>query len=152
MTNRTFAYLGILLTACSAATDPPPQSGIASELQCENGAMMTFADLHAQVIGPACTGCHHGGAGGTAPDMSTAEKGLASTRGVASIGYAKTLKIVDPGAPHTSTMMLKVLGGDLKGFAGPNGETVGGGMPQVGTLSTAQKTAIRDWICSGAQP
>lgn len=135
-----------MLAGCSS--DPSPT---ADALECSGESPTTYEELRTQVIASSCSSCHHGKGNGVAPDMTSA----ANLRDIVSPRYAGdggTLKIVDPGAPRNSTMVLKVLGGSAKGFAGPNGEHVGGAMPLIGSLSTEQKDAIRHWVCAGANP
>lgn len=144
------------VAACGTDELSPPSDGaMSSALACTGESALPFTELHPQVIAPRCAPCHNGSAIAEAPDVSSAVVGLTALRDVVSpryAGTAGTLKIVDPGAPHNSTLMLKVLGGDPAGFTGPAGEDVGGAMPQAGMLSTAERDAIRNWICAGAPP
>lgn len=155
MTGARWAIAISLIAACGSDQETPIDAAIPGELACRSDDALTFAELHPQVIASACASCHNGVLVDSAPDMSTPSIALTAIRGVVSPRYAGpdgALQIVDPGAPQNSTMMLKVLGGAVKGITGPNGEDVGGAMPQIGSLSKSQKDAIRNWICAGANP
>jgi hypothetical protein len=143
----------LLLPACGGAggTD----GGTDPLLVCDLGAAPVLTDkLFTDVISTHCVTCH-------APDGPAEVQGIwntAETVQTNMVGkgskYARAgsdLKIVDPGSPTTSTALLKVLGGAFT-FRAPNGDFVGGQMPQTGApLTEPEKKEFRDWICQGAK-
>lgn len=140
------AGLSLGLAGCGASGDP--------DLTCDpGGPSPTLASsVHAQVFAPACAGCHE--ADYLYGDYSTPERTAAATvnRKSEYAGSAGTLLVVAPNALANSSLWLKVLGGTAKGRLGPRGENVQGRMPSDGTsLTDAQLTLLKQWICSGAK-
>ncbi len=89
-------------------------------------------------ISCAISGCHSGGE----PAAGLSLEGDFATRivGVAS-GQRPDLKLVDPGNPDGSYLLIKVRGDD---------EIVSQQMPPSRTLPAGQVEIIRAWIASGA--
>ena len=87
----------------------------------------------------AVSGCHSGGE--PAADMSLEGDFAARIVGVAS-GQRPDLKLVDPGNPDSSYLLIKVRGDD---------EIVSQQMPPGQVLSAEQVEIIRAWIASGAK-
>ena len=87
----------------------------------------------------ALSGCHSGGE--PAADMSLEGDFAARIVGVAS-GQRPDLKLVDPGNPDDSYLLIKVRGGD---------EIVSQQMPPGKVLPAEQVEIIRAWIASGAK-
>lgn len=83
----------------------------------------TYSSIKSQVLVVSCNGCHSG----------TNAKG-----GVSLDSYANVMKVVTAGNSATSTLYKSIIG---------DGATL---MPPGGGLSAKQKTAIKDWIDSGA--
>ena len=94
-----------------------------------------------EVFAVSCTlsGCHSGGE--PAADMSLEGDFAARIIGVAS-GQRPDLKLVDPGNPDDSYLLIKVRGDD---------EIVSQQMPPDKTLPAEQVEIIRAWIASGAE-
>ena len=94
-----------------------------------------------EVFAVSCTlsGCHSGGE--PAADMSLEGDFAARIIGVAS-GQRPDLKLVDPGNPDDSYLLIKVRGDD---------EIVSQRMPPDKTLPAEQVEIIRAWIASGAK-
>jgi hypothetical protein len=87
----------------------------------------------------ALSGCHSGGE--PAADMSLEGDFAARIIGVAS-GQRPDLKLVDPGNPDSSYLLIKVRGDD---------EIVSQQMPPDKVLPAEQVEIIRAWIASGAK-
>ena len=87
----------------------------------------------------ALSGCHSGGE--PAADMSLEGDFAARIIGVAS-GQRPDLKLVDPGNPDDSYLLIKVRGDD---------EIVSQRMPPGQVLPAEQVEIIRAWIASGAE-
>ena len=87
----------------------------------------------------ALSGCHSGGE--PKADLSLEGDFAARIIGVAS-GQRPDLKLVDPGNPDDSYLLIKVRGDD---------EIVSQQMPPGGTLPAEQVEIIRAWIASGAK-
>ena len=109
----------------------------------EGEGALTEATL-AQVSGVfsvscALSGCHSGGE--PKADLSLEGDFAARIIGVAS-GQRPDLKLVDPGNPDDSYLLIKVRGDD---------EIVSQQMPPGGTLPAEQVEIIRAWIASGAK-
>lgn len=101
----------------------------------------------------ATAGCHDPDYAKSYGDYSTAQKSAAMV-GKKSFfaGRNATLKVVDPNALKNSSLWLKVLGGKLAGYSGPNGENVQDGMPyDEEPLSESELKLLKDWICTGAK-
>lgn len=142
------------IVACGSATDTP-DGGASGVLVCDTGATaVAAAKLQTDVIDVACKSCHNPtGTARLSGDYSTASTFVAATVNKAS-AYpstgAKGFKIVTPNDLAASVLWLKVSGGQPS-FKGPNGEFVGGVMPETGPITAAQKKLIKDWICTGAK-
>ena len=87
----------------------------------------------------ALSGCHSGGE--PTADLSLEGDFAARIVGVAS-GQRPDLKLVDPGNPDDSYLLIKVRGGD---------EIVSQQMPPGRVLPAEQVEIIRAWIASGAK-
>ena len=87
----------------------------------------------------ALSGCHSGGE--PTADLSLEGDFAARIVGVAS-GQRPDLKLVDPGNPDSSYLLIKVRGDD---------EIVSQQMPPGKVLPAAQVEIIRAWIASGAK-
>ena len=87
----------------------------------------------------ALSGCHSGGE--PTADMSLEGDFAARIIGVAS-GQRPDLKLVDPGNPDSSYLLIKVRGDD---------EIVSQQMPPGKVLPAEQVEIIRAWIASGAK-
>lgn len=132
------------LTACPGGED---------ELECPSSPepVTLASNLHADVFARDCTSCHSAADPGSG-DFSTISKTLAATVGKTSqFAAGGSMKVVDPNNLGNSVLWLKVLGGDAAGKTGPHGEKVYGAMPLGAGLTAKQKTALKEWICSGAQ-
>lgn len=140
----------LALFACGGGNNGG-EADAGSELACDDGAAAVTADqLFAAVVEPKCKSCHNSGLGqgsngglhlGSVDELKAAV-GKASSYG--------TVKVVEADHPENSSLYLKVLGGSPK-YKGPEGQLVGGQMPQGGNaLSAEEKNQVRDWICSGA--
>ncbi len=130
-------------------------AGVDPLLVCDSAAAAVLTPkVHAEIVASRCVGCHApASAAASRGEWETVAKLQANAVDKLSLyaGSQGTLKIVDPGHPENSAMMLKVLGGGVT-FHGPKGEGVGGLMPQSGgALTDAQKQTLRDWICQGAK-
>ena len=119
------------------------------ELICDAAPPATaFAKVYSDVFIPSCLGtCHKPGAADGSDFY-----GLYNTEANALMQVNKAsnftpLKVVDPNNLANSSMWLKVLAREKS----PAGKGIGAKMPKDGTLTTAQKTLLRDWICSGAK-
>jgi hypothetical protein len=146
------SLLGLGCGAPSGGTD----AGVDPLLVCDTAAAAVLTPkIHADVVSARCVTCH------APPPAAAAMRGEWETvtkfqdnavgKGSFYAGMQATLKIVDPGRPENSALMLKVLGGGMA-FHGPNGEGVGGPMPASGAaLSSELKKELRDWICQGAK-
>jgi len=107
--------------------------------------------LQAEVFDAACKSCHNA-ADPSSGDFSNADRTrLATVDKTSQFAVGGTLKIVDPGNLKNSILWLKVLGGDATGRKGPAGEKTYGAMPLGAGLTAAQKSSLKNWICSGAQ-
>ena len=94
-----------------------------------------------EVFAMSCTfsGCHSGGE--PAADLSLEGNFAARIVGVDS-GQRPDFKLVDPGNPNKSYLLIKVRGDD---------EIVSQQMPPGNPLSAEQVEIIRAWIASGAK-
>ena len=94
-----------------------------------------------EVFAASCTfsGCHSGG--DPAADLSLVGDFAARIVGVDS-GQRPDFKLVDPGNPNKSYLLIKVRGDD---------EMVSQQMPPGNPLSAEQVEIIRAWIASGAK-
>ena len=86
------------------------------------------------------SGCHSGG--NPAADLSLEGDFAARIVGVASEPDGPDLKLVDPGNPNKSYLLMKVRGDD---------EIISQQMPPGNPLSAEQVEIIRAWIASGAK-
>ncbi len=100
----------------------------------------TLAQVN-EVFAVSCTfsGCHSGGE--PAADLSLEGDFAAHIVGVDS-GQRPDFKLVDPGNPNKSYLLLKVRGDD---------EIISQQMPPGNPLSAEQVEIIRAWIASGAK-
>lgn len=147
------ASLSLFACGGDGGPDDFPGADAGVSVGCEGVTAQVTADqLFTAVIDARCRSCHNstaaeassGGLHLGSPDELRAAAGKVSK-------YAQTLKVVDPGHSENSTLYLKVLGGSPQ-YAGPQGESVGGQMPQGGSgLTAAQQEQVRAWICGGAQ-
>lgn len=146
--GRTAFLLGLLFVSCSGGP-----GGGDPELTCDGTEPnVTLADDVQPILTAKCTsGCHL--AGDSYADYTSAAES-AKTVGQTSrfAGQTGTLQIVAPAALDNSSMWLKLLGGQLKGRAGPKGENVGSAMPQGNVaLTSAELATVKRWICTGAR-
>jgi len=108
----------------------------------------SWADIHTQIVGPACSGCH-GGAGGLA-GLGDCNTGHANMIGVASSEHM-TMNRIEPGDPSSSWLMHKLDGTQGAFTAQCFGSFCGNQMPLGGPfLSQDELDAIRAWITNGA--
>lgn len=129
----------------------------AAEYKCDGATSVTTADLWTNVISPKCVStCHRpGGTAASYGDYSSAAQVQSGSVGVKSLyaGSKATLKKVDPNNLQNSTFWLKVIGGSPANKKGPECEAPGNAMPDgLPALSDAEKTQLKNWICTGAQP
>jgi len=122
------------------------------DLNCAGAGAATLATNVQPVFAAKCTkSCHL--VNDTYGDFTTAAKTAAAVdKASVYAGSNKTLKVVDSKSLANSSLWLKVLGGQTKGRAGPNGENVFGAMPNDGTMLTADEQKIlKDWVCGGGK-
>lgn len=145
------AVLALLALAagCDGPLNPTPDGGTLDVTCDQDAGVLTLTEMHPQVMGVICADCHKPGV--VDPDMSTVDATYANVVGQVSLRYGgQGLKIVDPGHLATSLMWLKVNGGSPR-LKGPNGELIGGQMPNGRPpLADDKKALIKQWICSGA--
>ena len=123
------------------------------ELTCDASPPATsFAKVYTDIFTPSCLGgCHIPGAvdGSDSYGLYNTQTAAYAQVGKTSLyaGTEKLLKVVQASTPGNSTMWLKVIGRAKS----PTMKNVGGQMPLGMTaLTAAQKTLLKDWICSGA--
>jgi hypothetical protein len=127
-----------------------------AEYKCDGATSVKTGDLWTNVINPRCVStCHR--PGGTAisyGDYSTAAQFQSQNVGVKSLyaGSKGTLKKVDPNNLQNSNFWLKTIGGSPASRKGPECESPGAAMPDgAAAIPDAEKTQIKNWICTGAQ-
>ncbi len=110
------------------------------------GPNYSYQIVQETVFDARCTSCHYpGSTAGTDVDLTHAIDlvGLTSTQAG---GLYGDLVLIDPGAPETSLMMLKVLGVENVGPV-----NLGSAMPQYSDpLPTDQTVSLFGWILEGA--
>lgn len=145
MKALVFVVSVLALTACPA--DP--------NVECTSSKSVTLATDVQPLLTRSCatSNCHDSGYGSSFGDFSSATKSAAMVnKRSLYAGTRGTLKVVDPNALKNSTLWLKVLGGKLAGYTGPNGENVQDRMPyDADALSADEQQLLKDWICSGAK-
>lgn len=112
---------------------------------------VSWAAIHAAVIGPECGGCHGtaAGAGGLA-GLEDCRVAHAAMVGVASVELP-ALDLVAPGDPAASWLMIKLDGMQSDFEASCVSAGCGGSMPlNRPLLLPAERDAVRAWILAGA--
>jgi hypothetical protein len=138
--------------ACWGATYTPPFKKAESDLlkassDAPPSVLPIWSEIHANVIGPTCGGCH-GGSGGLSglSDCNTAHTALVN---VASTELP-TMDRIEPGDSTMSWIMHK-LDGTQGDFTGMCSGSCGAQMPFGGPyLDLEVRDAIRTWIDDGA--
>lgn len=146
MKRLVFVLSVLALTACPS--DPNVECGSSSK------SVTLATDVQPLLTAKCATsGCHDQGYATSYGDFTTATKSAAMVNKKSLYaGPNATLKVVDPGALKNSTVWLKVLGGKLAGYSGPNGENVQDRMPyDTDPLSADEQQLLKDWICGGAK-
>ena len=135
------AACAVLLSACAGNGEGLDENGRPSEEQPGDVLVPTFDSIQANVLTPACTGCHSGAG---APLGLRLDEGASFALLVnAPSSEVPTLLRVSPGNPDDSYLIHK-----LEGTA-----AVGGRMPLGGPPLPAETIAVvRQWIAEGAQP
>lgn len=146
MRLSALALCGVLSfgNACSSNEDEPLE-----DLSCPEGvASVTSETIFNEIAQPRCMTCHYVGADfatGGGLRLDTVEQVEAA---FSKVSHYEDLPIVAAGHPERSVLFLKVVGGSPK-YKGPNGESVGGQMPQSGSRLPADDIAkLKAWICT----
>jgi hypothetical protein len=109
-----------------------------------------WSEIHGQVIGPICGGCHGPGGSGGLAGLNDCDVGHANLIDVASTELP-TMDRVEPGNSGQSWLMHKLDGTHDDGWFACVGGNCGAQMPFGGpALSQQQRDAIRNWITNGA--
>lgn len=135
------AALAVMLGTAACAGDGTGLDEFGNPIGGGSGPLQpTFTSIQTHIFTPICTQCH---AGAAAPLGLSLEAGVSygSLVSVPSVEQPGVLR-VKPGAPESSYLVLK-----LEGVAGITGGRMPLGLP---ALSSAQVSAVRDWILSGA--
>ncbi len=141
----------IVVISAAAVFAGCPQGGDPDVTCGETPQTATLESNVQALLSPKCAPCHTSGY--SYGDYTAAERSaeVVGKKTAMPVPTGSTLKMVDPGKLESSTMWLKVLGGTPRGHRGPDGEGVGGVMPQSGTLTEEEKLLLKDWICTGAK-
>ena len=106
----------------------------------DNGtAKVTLGELSDEIFTPGCAGCH--GGGNPSAGLSLAKDVIAANIIDKAAASKSEYKLVNPGSPDDSYIVMKVENRDITGSQMPLGGT---------PLSTEQIAKIRDWIAAGA--
>jgi len=106
----------------------------------DNGtAKVTLGELSDEIFTPGCAGCH--GGGNPSAGLSLAKDVIAANIIDKAAASKSEYKLVNPGSPDDSYIVMKVENRDITGSQMPLGGT---------PLSTEQIEKIRDWIAAGA--
>jgi hypothetical protein len=127
----------------------------AAEYKCDGATTVKTAEVYTNVISPKCVSTCHNATGSAVSygNYSTAAQFQSGNVGVKSLyaGSKATLKKVDPNNLQNSNVWLKVIGGAGANRKGPECESPGNAMPDgLPALTDAEKTTIKNWICTGA--
>ena len=106
----------------------------------DNGtAKVTLSELSDEIFTQSCAGCH--GGGNPSKGLSLAKDVIAASIIDKAAASKSDYKLVNPGSPEDSYIVMKL----------ENRDIIGSQMPRGGTpLSTDQIKKIRDWIAAGA--
>ena len=140
--TRTKCLFPLLVAAlswggCGGEDSTVGPDGSDGEGQLTEATLAQVSEVFA--VSCAISGCHSGG--DPAADLSLEGDFAASIVGVDS-GQRPDFKLVDPGNPDGSYLLIKVRGGD---------EIVSQRMPPGNPLPAEQVEIIRAWIASGAK-
>ena len=102
-------------------------------------AKVTLGELSDEIFTPGCAGCH--GGGNPSAGLSLAKDVIAANIIDKAAASKSEYKLVNPGSPDDSYIVMKVENRDITGSQMPLGGT---------PLSTEQIAKIRDWIAAGA--
>ena len=106
----------------------------------DNGTdKVTLGELSDEIFTPGCAGCH--GGGNPSAGLSLAKDVIAANIIDKAAASKSEYKLVNPGSPDDSYIVMKVENRDITGSQMPLGGT---------PLSTEQIEKIRDWIAAGA--
>ena len=106
----------------------------------DNGtAKVTLGELSDEIFTPGCAGCH--GGGNPSAGLSLAKDVIAANIIDKAAASKSEYKLVNPGSPDDSYIVMKLENRDITGSQMPLGGT---------PLSTEQIEKIRDWIAAGA--
>ena len=133
--------LGLVLFGCGGdgstlGPDGTPDNGDNGD----NGtAKVTLSELSDEIFTQSCAGCHGGGN----PDagLSLAKDVIAASIIDKAAASKSDYKLVNPGSPEDSYIVMKLENRDITGSQMPLGGT---------PLSADQIKKIRDWIAAGA--
>lgn len=147
------SFIALAVTACGTDGGGGTDGGAtSSDFDCTGAEAVTTAQIQTEIIEPRCKVCHITDTTAQPGNMSTTAltQALVGKASSYATTTGSTLKWNDPNNPQNSTMYLKVLGGGTR-YKGPKNEAVGGQMPQGSNpLTAAEKTRIKNWICTGA--
>ena len=136
--------LGLGLFGCGGdgstlGPDGTPDNGDNGE-NGENGtAKVTIGYLSDEIFTQSCAGCH--GGGNPSAGLSLAKDVIAANIIDKAAASKSEYKLVNPGSPDDSYIVMKLENRDITGSQMPLGGT---------PLSTEQIEKIRDWIAAGA--
>lgn len=162
---KSLAIFGavVLLQAAGCGGNNTPDAGnagacadtTAAEYKCDGATSVKTGELWTNVINPKCVSTCHNATGSAVSygNYSTAALFQSQNVTVKSLyaGSKGTFKKVDPNALQNSSVWLKVIGGSGASRKGPQCESPGNAMPDgLPALTDAEKTQIKNWICTGA--
>ena len=133
--------LGLVLFGCGGdgstlGPDGTPDNGDNGD----NGtAKVTLNKLSDEIFTQSCAGCHGGGS--PSAGLSLAKDFIAANIIDKAAASKPEYKLVNPGSPDDSYIVMKLENRDITGSQMPLGGT---------PLSTEQIKKIRDWIAAGA--
>jgi hypothetical protein len=151
---KRIALISLLALAASACGGDPTGTdggtGPSTDFDCTGAEAVTTAQIQTEIIEPRCKVCHNTDTAAQPGNMNTTAltQALVGKASSYAVTTGSTLKWIDPSHPENSTMYLKVL---KSGAKGPKGEATGVQMPQGSSpLTAAEKTRVKNWICTGA--